>query len=77
MEVSFKIEKWSIRKDEKTHLPIITGQYSLEAMGKTVAKQSFNNEYGSDVQFPFSMSLTQKIQDIEKEIIEEIHKLVK
>jgi hypothetical protein len=46
-------------------------------MCKTVAKQSFNNEYGSDVQFPFSMSLTQKIQDIEKEIIEEIHKLVK
>ena len=76
MEVSLKLETWKIVKDKETKAVSLAGEYTIEAMGMTIAKQSFNSDYSS-VKFPFSANLVQRIQDLEKDILSEINGLVK
>jgi len=71
VEVELKLDSWQIELDQKTKQPKIVGKYLIEAMGKTVADQSFNGSYGG-LKFPFSGDLVKKVEGLEKEILAEI-----
>ncbi len=71
MDATLKLKSWKIVEDEKTKLPKVKGEYDITAMGKVIATQAFNGDYGA-IEYPFSLALMQKIQAIGKEIISEI-----
>ena len=72
MQVELKVKEWKILPPkEGTKIPIIAGEYDVTMDGKSIAKQTFNDGYGSkDV--GFSLELLEKVEEIEALITNEI-----
>lgn len=76
MQVDMIVKEWRIKKDEKTPVPKIVGEYSIVMNGTSIAEQGFNGDYNSK-EVPFSGDLIKKISEIEKDIIKEIQDILK
>jgi hypothetical protein len=71
-----EIGEWKIQTDEKTKLPKIAGRYEIKSGEKTIAKQNFNDGYGT-MDLAFSLETIQKAKELTDLVLNDVQRLVR